>query len=97
MKYDHHALTSFDWLPENEDTHAANHGVPFGIAVLVFLDSRRVERQDKRRDYGERRWNTFGLVDGIHLDVTFTMRGSIGWIISARSAHRKERAIYDAQ
>jgi uncharacterized DUF497 family protein len=48
-----------------------------------------------RRDYGELRYNAIGVVDGTYLNVTFTMRGETGWIISARPASRKERRAYD--
>jgi len=87
----------FEWSLANEAVHVGKHGIAFKVAANVFFDAKRIEREDMRKDYGERRWNTFGLVDGIYCNVTFTMRGSVAWIISARPAHRKERTIYDAQ
>jgi uncharacterized DUF497 family protein len=88
--------TAFDWRDENEADHVARHGIPFGIASAVFLDPRRIETEDRRKDYGEQRWNTVGLVDGVCLNVTFAMVAETAWIISARPAHRKERKRYVA-
>ena len=73
-------------------------GVPFGIAAGVFADPKRIETEDVRPNkYNERRWNVVGLVDGVHLNVTFTMEGGVATIISARAAHRKERKAYNAK
>lgn len=89
---------SFDWRDDNEAIHVAEHGVPFAIAAAVFADPRRIETEDLRPNkYNERRWNIVGLVDGIHVNVTATMDGNVATIISARSAHRKERKAYDVR
>ncbi|WP_246725205.1 BrnT family toxin [Beijerinckia sp. L45] len=86
--------TSFDWHDKNEADHVARHGISFAIASAVFLDPRRIETEDRRKDYGERRWNTVGLVDGVCINVTFAMVAETARIISARPAHRKERRRY---
>src|SRR5215217_1344526 len=44
----------------------------------------RLEHPDTRHDYGEERVNVIGTVDGYVLHVTYTMRGQVGRIISAR-------------
>jgi uncharacterized DUF497 family protein len=60
---------------------------------------RPLERQDTRRDYGERRVIAIGLADGIALTVVYTDRAEAGAqvhrIISARVSSRGERQAYE--
>ncbi len=49
---------------------------------------------DDRADYGETRIKAIGEVDGIVLAVIYTDREDVRWIISARKANRKERALW---
>lgn len=50
---------------------------------------------DERFDYGEERRNATGLVEGLYVTVTYTMRGwETARIISAHPASRKERKHY---
>ena len=53
--------------------------------------------EDKRRDYGEQRFNMLVELHGVILNVTFTLRPPKHRIISARLASRKERRIYRAK
>ena len=53
--------------------------------------------EDKRRDYGEQRFNMLVEMNGVVLHVTFTLRPPKYRIISARVASRKERRVYHAQ
>ncbi|MEV5407154.1 BrnT family toxin [Streptomyces albidoflavus] len=66
-------------------TNEAERGIPFEAAIGVFLDPNRIEAAD---DYGEVRLNVIGMVDGVVLHVTYTMRQDVCRIISVRSAHR---------
>ncbi len=84
----------FEWDEEKAEANLAKHGVPFEAAAAVFADEKRSVIIDDRLDYGEERWNVIGLVDGILLTVTCTMRGHVCRIISARRASRKERETY---
>jgi uncharacterized DUF497 family protein len=47
-----------------------------------------------RQDYGEERRNIVGVVNRVCIIVTYTMRGDVCRIISARKANRKERKEY---
>lgn len=74
-------------------------GFDFEFASLIF-DSRTVEVEDRRKDYGERRIVTIGVADGIHLTVVYTDRqrvagASVRRIISAHRSNRRERKIYE--
>lgn len=65
----------------------AKHGVSFERVPELNLD---VVVEDKRRDYGERRYLGFGLLDGIPHYLAFTYRGADIRVISFRRAHLKE-------
>jgi uncharacterized protein len=84
----------FEWDSEKALRNVRKHGVPFPAATRVFLDPNRLEWTDKRRPYGEPRWVTIGLVEGIELTVVYTARGDAIRLISARKAERHEREDY---
>jgi hypothetical protein len=88
------ALEEFEWDDEKADANLAKHGIPFEMAAEVFADPDRLDVGDGRFDYGEERRNTVGVVDDVVLTVSYTMRGGICRIISARRASRKERDAY---
>lgn len=71
-------------------SNIAKHGVSLALAVLI-LEALVGEEQDVRRDYGEPRFNAFGLVAGRLFVCTYTPRGEALRIISVRKAHRKEQ------
>lgn len=55
-------------------------------------------RQDKRKYYGEIRYQAFiEGTDGKPHVVVFTMRGEVFWIISLRRARDRERKVYDKE
>lgn len=86
----------FDWDESNEAVHVAKHGIPFDVAVGVFLDDNRLEEADTRKPYDPPRFNTVGIVDGVCMNVTFAVVAEVARIISARRASRKERKRYGA-
>jgi hypothetical protein len=51
--------------------------------------------RDDRKDYGEERFNMLAKVEGRVFHVTFTERGQITWIISARKANKREQRRYE--
>ena len=68
-----------------------------GIPVLSHradIANARVEFEDRRQDYGERRRVLLCPVAGRLIHVTYTLRGERRRIISARAASRLERRIY---
>jgi uncharacterized protein len=84
----------FEWDAEKALRNIRKHDVPFRLATRVFLDPNRLEWADARRPYGEPRWVTIGLVEGIELTVVYSVRGDAIRIISARKAERHEREDY---
>jgi uncharacterized DUF497 family protein len=88
----------FSWDPEKSEANLGDRGFDFAFATLIF-DGPTLEREDTRRDYGERRILAIGLAQGLELTVCYTDRVHSGQdlerrIISARRSHRRERKAY---
>jgi uncharacterized protein len=43
----------FEWDDRKAALNVAKHGVPFEYAARVFVDPRRLDSEDTRRNYGE--------------------------------------------
>lgn len=84
----------FEWDEDKAFSNLEKHEVDFEDAIHVFLDSRRLVREDRRRDYGEPRYQAIGAVSGTVLFVAYTLRGRIYRLISARRATPQERRDY---
>jgi uncharacterized DUF497 family protein/DNA-binding transcriptional regulator YiaG len=80
----------FEWDTAKENANRKKHGVEFRTAAKVFLDPYMIESDD-RGAAGELRFNAIGIVDARMLFVTYTMRGHVVRITSARGAepHKK--------
>ena len=88
----------FSWNPAKSEANFRARGFDFDFAARIF-EGPTWEREDARRDYGERRVLATGLVDGIELTVCYTDRTDPGSvverrIISARRSDRRERQAY---
>jgi uncharacterized DUF497 family protein len=71
-------------------------GISFETAVLVFDDPYHLTSQDREVE-GEPRWQTIGMVNGIHMILvahTLDEHDDLVRILSARKATRRERNIY---
>lgn len=64
-------------------------GLDFADAGLLFAGL-MATRPDNRRDYGEPRFQTIGLLHGHAAMVVWTPRGDARCIISTRYAHEYE-------
>jgi len=86
----------FGWDARKSDRNL--RGRDFEFAAQMF-DGPTLEREDRRRDFGERRVVALGRVEGITLTVVYTDRAGVGEIerriISARVSSRHEREAYD--
>ena len=83
----------FEWDGAKERANRNKHGVDFRATARVFLDPYVVEFDDLDTA-GELRFNAIGLVDGRMLFVTYTTRGDVVRIISARGAEPHEKRKY---
>jgi len=85
----------FEWDDAKATENYKKHGVSIEAAIHVFRDRDRLDVADTRFNYGEDRRNATGVVDGVCLTVTFTVRANgIVRLISARRASQKERQAY---
>jgi len=72
------------------------HAIDFKDAKEVFNDPDRINSEDKRKDYGEKRWITIGKMFKAIIVVVYTIRDATR-LISARYANKKERISYESK
>jgi uncharacterized protein len=70
-----------------------HRGLDFARAAEIFA-GRTATTVDNRRDYGETRVITAGLLDGRLVVMVWTQRGEARHIISMRHCHAKEEEIW---
>lgn len=87
----------FAWDAQKSTENLRTRGFDFEFATLMF-DGPTLEREDQRRDYGEKRVVAIGLAQGIAITVVYTDRAGAGGLvrrlISARLSNRRERQAY---
>ena len=84
----------FGWNNKKAAINWRDHGVTFDQAAKAVSDPFAIEWIDDREAYGEERVNLLGMCEGVLLHVTYTERGELIWIISARRAERHEQDHY---
>lgn len=80
------------WDPSKRSSNIRRHGIDFADLVS-FFDGDLLTIEDRSADYGEARYCSVGLVNGVELFVVWTPRGSDGdcpHLISARKAEKHE-------
>lgn len=82
--------------PEKRARTLAERGLDFEDAVQVFAGI-TIDVLDDRKDYGEIRWLTYGLLHGRMVALVWTPRGKARHIISMRKANDREKKIYEVQ
>jgi len=86
----------FDWDDGNLEKNWERHRVPFWEAEEVFFHEPLVVSPDRGHSMGEPRYLALGQTDsGRRLFISFTIRGSLVRIISARDMTRKELGTYE--
>lgn len=83
----------FDWHDAKHEKNLQERGFGFDFAAQIFL-GRVLTQVDDREDYGELRVKAIGEAESIVLVVIYTDRDDVRWIISARKANKKERALW---
>ena len=83
----------FEWDENKRKANIEKHGIDFVDAVKIF-DGFISSQEDMRSDYGEKRYVTIGLLEGIEIAVIHTPRDEKERIISVRRARIKERERY---
>jgi uncharacterized protein len=85
----------FDWHAAKCKTNIAERGIDFADVLVAFIDPDRKVVEDNRKNYGETRYNMLAKLDGRIFHITFTERGKVIWIISARKANKREQRRYE--
>ena len=83
----------FEWDEAKRQLNLRRHGINFVDAVEVF-QVETVTVIDDRYEYGEMRFLTLGLVNGMVVAVSHTENGDVIRIISARKAQKDEEIRY---
>ena len=91
------ANITFEWNEEKNKLNQKIHGIAFDDAKFVFNDPLKVILPDLYHSEKEERWLAIGLVSRL-LFVVFTERSeNVIRIISARTATKAERSLYNDQ
>jgi uncharacterized protein len=77
-----------------DEQNFVKHGVRFDYATRVFLDPDRIDREDRRHDYGEERRIALGKIGERVFSVAYTPRKEMLRLISARRANPREQSQY---
>lgn len=79
--------------PEKRAKTLAERGLEFEDAAEVFAGT-TIDLLDDRKDYGEIRWVTYGLLEDRMVALVWTPRGKARHIISMRKANDREQKAY---
>lgn len=85
-----------EWDGNKAASNLSKHGVSFDEARTVFDDTFYIDFYDPDHSYDEQRYIIVGQsVQSRLLVVSYTERGNVIRLISARRATRKERETYE--
>lgn len=76
--------------PAKREATLEERDLDFADAAEVFAGP-TLTLPDDRRDYGEARWQTFGLLNGRLVLVVWTDRGADRHVISMRKCNEREK------
>ena len=82
--------------PAKRDKVLAERGLDFEAAAKVFAGV-TLTLLDERQDYGEIRYQTYGLLDERLVMMVWTQRGETRHIISMRKCNAREKTRFQAQ
>lgn len=83
----------YTWDNTKRKSNLKKHWLDFADAEIVF-EGLTLTIPDNRFDYGEDRFITFGMLDGVIVIIAHTERGDETRIISLRKATKHEEIIY---
>lgn len=90
--YNNYVKIEFD--PEKRERTLRERGLDFADVEVIF-DRYALTLDDVRKDYGEDRFVTYGILNAALVACVWTPRGDIRRIISLRKAKKNERQSYD--
>ena len=83
----------YTWDNTKRKSNLKKHRLDFADAEIVF-EGLTLTIPDNRFDYGEDRFITFGMLDGVVVIIAHTERSDETRIISLRKATKHEEIIY---
>jgi uncharacterized DUF497 family protein len=86
-------LVRLEWDESKRRENLRKHGIDF-VGVESLFEGLTATLEDDRFDYSERRFISFGVLEGRIVVVAHTERGGVLRIISIRKATRREEASY---
>lgn len=84
----------FEWDETKRAETYTKHGVDLLEAALIF-ENDVLEKEDTRRDYGEKRMIALGVADGVIYRVVYTKRDHIYRLITAWKGGQNDREEYE--
>lgn len=84
----------FDWDERKREGNLIKHEIDFALLFAAFLDPNRITTEDIRYEYGEIRVNMLATFRERIYHITYTQRGAMTWLISARKANKREQRRY---
>ena len=87
---------NFEFDAAKQTSNLRKHGIDLNDAAYVFLDAKRLDLPDTRKDYGEKHRICVGLVLDRIWVVAYTQRADAIRLISARKANEREKNRYNA-
>ena len=86
-------MEGYEWDEAKNRENLAKHGLSFDDAPAI-LAGPCITFEDRRRDYGERRFITLGLLKGRTMVIAHTPRAGRTRVISMRKANSRETGRY---
>lgn len=83
----------FEWDEAKRKSNLRDHGIDF-VGIEKVFEGETVTILDDRFDYGEKRFVTFGLLDGRVVAIAHTETDEVIRIISVRKATTNEESSY---
>ena len=80
--------------PAKNERNIVERGLSFERAADFDFDT-AIYVEDDRKDYGEKRIRSLGMLDGRLHALVFTMRGQVLRVISFRKAKKNEVKAYE--
>jgi len=84
----------FEWDETKRAEIYKKRGVDLLEAALIF-ENDVLEKEDTRRDYGEKRMIALGMADGEVYIVVYTMRDNVHRLITAWKGGKNDREKYE--
>jgi len=87
----------FEWDEGNKEKNWIGHQVVYTECEEIFFNQPLVVADDILHSKKENRYYALGQTNaGRHLFISFTIRGQLIRVISARDMSRKERRVYNS-